>query len=166
SPVETRGSNFTPAIAPSSSDAFGLYTPVSSPVGGVVDGNIGALSSLAPPSSASREPAVEGAEPSACPAGMALVEGDYCPALGQVCLHEIGGPVARCQEFAKKAECAGQTQHKRFCIDRYEYPNQPGVKPAVMVTWDQAKATCEGEGKRLCTDSEWTLACEGAERRP
>jgi formylglycine-generating enzyme required for sulfatase activity len=97
---------------------------------------------------------------------MALVDGDYCPALGQICLHELGGPVARCQEFAKNAQCAGRIEHKRFCIDRYEYPNQPGVKPAVMVTWDQAKATCEGEGKRLCTDSEWTLACEGEERRP
>ncbi|HWL88353.1 MAG TPA: SUMF1/EgtB/PvdO family nonheme iron enzyme, partial [Polyangiaceae bacterium] len=28
------------------------------------------------------------------------------------------------------------------------------------------KATCESNGKRLCGESEWTLACEGAERLP
>jgi formylglycine-generating enzyme len=36
----------------------------------------------------------------------------------------------------------------------------------VMKDWNEAKATCESEGKRLCGDTEWTLACEGQERMP
>jgi formylglycine-generating enzyme required for sulfatase activity len=38
--------------------------------------------------------------------------------------------------------------------------------PVVMKDWYEAKAVCESEGKRLCGDSEWTLACEGQERLP
>jgi sulfatase modifying factor 1 len=51
----------------------------------------------------------------------------------------------------------------RFCIDRYEYPNVEGMLPAVMITFDQARSGCEGEGKRLCTETEWAFACEGAQ---
>ena len=54
----------------------------------------------------------------------------------------------------------------RFCIDRFEYPNRASVLPAVMATWEEADAACRAEGKRLCTDSEWTLACEGQTRLP
>jgi formylglycine-generating enzyme required for sulfatase activity len=59
-----------------------------------------------------------------------------------------------------------KTQHKRFCIDRYEWPNQPGAKPEVAMDWNEASASCSKAGKRLCADSEWTLACEGQERLP
>src|SRR5262249_22613529 len=73
--VESSGPNFTPAVAPSSGDSA-VFTPASTPVGGLIDGNISALSSLAPPPSVSQEPAEDGAGPSGCPTGMALVEGD------------------------------------------------------------------------------------------
>jgi formylglycine-generating enzyme required for sulfatase activity len=56
--------------------------------------------------------------------------------------------------------------HKRFCIDRYEWPNQAGAKPLVAMDWNEARTECEGAKKRLCADSEWTLACEGQERLP
>jgi len=101
-----------------------------------------------------------------CPEGMLLVEGDYCQVVGHVCLKRIDGPVERCEKYAEPPICEGQIQKKRFCIDRFEYPNLEGVRPAVMVNWVEAKAACEAEGKRLCTGSEWTLACEGAERMP
>ena len=52
-----------------------------------------------------------------------------------------------------------------FCIDRYEYPNERGEKPRVFVTWPDAKALCEEQGKRLCTEDEWTKACAGPEGR-
>jgi formylglycine-generating enzyme required for sulfatase activity len=97
---------------------------------------------------------------------MVLVEGDYCPVLGHVCLKRLEGEVERCAEYAAPPICEGPTQKKRFCIDRFEYPNMEGVRPAVMVSWHEAKAACEAEGKRLCTGSEWTLACEGSERVP
>jgi Sulfatase-modifying factor enzyme 1 len=101
-----------------------------------------------------------------CPEGMLLVEGDYCQVVGHVCLKRIDGPVERCEKYAEPPICEGQIQKKRFCIDRFEYPNLEGVRPAVMVNWVEAKGACEAEGKRLCTGSEWTLACEGAERVP
>jgi hypothetical protein len=101
-----------------------------------------------------------------CPDGMVLVEGDYCPQLGHVCLKRLEGEVERCAEYAAPPICDGPSQKKRFCIDRFEYPNLEGVRPAVMVSWTEAKMACESEGKRLCTGSEWTLACEGSERVP
>jgi sulfatase modifying factor 1 len=33
-----------------------------------------------------------------------------------------------------------------------------------MLDWNEAQATCEAHGKRLCWASEWTAACEGPER--
>ena len=35
-----------------------------------------------------------------------------------------------------------------------------------MKTWYEAQDACQAQGKRLCGDSEWTLACEGQERLP
>jgi hypothetical protein len=58
------------------------------------------------------------------------------------------------------------TKSMRFCIDEYEYPNIIGKKPAVMVTWYDAKKSCTDAGKRLCDDDEWGLACEGPDHVP
>jgi hypothetical protein len=47
-------------------------------------------------------------------------------------------------------------------------PIKPGVTACVEVaergneTWTVAKATCEGLGRRLCTDDEWAIACDNA----
>jgi hypothetical protein len=48
-----------------------------------------------------------------------------------------------------------------FCIDRWEAPNQPGEKPLVMQSALLAGTWCAAHGKRLCTEDEWTTACEG-----
>jgi formylglycine-generating enzyme required for sulfatase activity len=53
-----------------------------------------------------------------------------------------------------------------FCIDRFEYPNQKGAMPAIDVTWVEAMALCHKEGKRLCSEDEWTFACEGEDAQP
>jgi hypothetical protein len=105
----------------------------------------------------------------ACPGGMVEIEGDYCPNVEQKCLKWIDPedyPARRCAEYEQNSTCTGKTAHKHFCMDRYEYPNRVGEKPVVMRTWYQAKATCEAAGKRLCGESEWTLACEGQEHLP
>jgi sulfatase modifying factor 1 len=102
-----------------------------------------------------------------CPAGMVEVQGDFCPYVEQKCLRWVDPEThMRCAEFAPTSECPTRVRHKHFCIDRYEYPNQAGEKPQVMVTWNEAQKLCAGEHKRLCGESEWTLACEGAERLP
>jgi hypothetical protein len=103
----------------------------------------------------------------ACPEGMALVDGDYCPYVYQHCVR-WRDPVQKlqCEEFAPSGPCLMQTTHERFCIDRYEWPNRKGAMPENMASWSEAKRACEGAGKRLCADSEWTLACEGSEHLP
>jgi formylglycine-generating enzyme required for sulfatase activity len=98
---------------------------------------------------------------------MIEVEGDYCPYVLQRCLRWIDETTKlQCAEFAPTTPCFMATRHERFCIDTYEWPNKPGVKPDIGVSWNQAKDACEKAKKRLCLDSEWTLACEGKERLP
>jgi formylglycine-generating enzyme required for sulfatase activity len=53
-----------------------------------------------------------------------------------------------------------------FCIDPYEWPNRDGAAPWVMTTWEESKELCELKGKRLCSEDEWTFACEGEEMLP
>jgi len=104
-----------------------------------------------------------------CPTGMVEVEGEYCPVVEQYCTRQVDPKHPerdRCAEFAPTGRCLGTPVHRRFCIDRYEWPNQAGVKPQVAMDWNEARATCDGAKKRLCADSEWTLACEGQERLP
>jgi formylglycine-generating enzyme required for sulfatase activity len=98
---------------------------------------------------------------------MTEVEGDYCAHVEETCLRWLDPEEKmRCAEFAPGTRCEGKTTHKHYCIDAYEYPNEPGAKPVVMKTWYEARDACSSAGKRLCGDSEWTLACEGQERMP
>jgi formylglycine-generating enzyme required for sulfatase activity len=120
-----------------------------------------------------------------CPTDMVEVEGDYCPYVAQTCLHWMDPQMLQCAEFARApgsavptepageagqqtpaTSCSVKTEHKRFCIDSYEWPNKPGALPVYMASWSEAKASCEAIGKRLCADTEWTLACEGPQRQP
>ncbi len=106
----------------------------------------------------------------ACPPDMVAVDGDYCPLVAQKCLRWLDAETRlQCAEFERTpaaGKCPMQTQHKRFCVDRYEWPNQVGALPRYMASWNDAKASCESMGKRLCSDTEWTLACEGPDRQP
>jgi hypothetical protein len=119
-----------------------------------------------------RPGASPGALPSdaSCPPDMVEVEGEYCPLVEQKCLRWLDPETKlQCAEFEQPAHpgaCGMQTQHKKYCVDRYEWPNKFGAVPRYMVSWKEAKATCEGVGKRLCSDTEWTLACEGPARQP
>jgi hypothetical protein len=104
-----------------------------------------------------------------CPDNMLEVEGDYCSEVDQKCLRYIdpeGVFPRRCAEFAPTSKCIGKTTKKHFCIDRFEWPNKAGENPQVMGTWFDARDACGKVGKRLCGDSEWTLACEGQDRLP
>jgi eukaryotic-like serine/threonine-protein kinase len=50
-------------------------------------------------------------------------------------------------------------------IDRYEFPNRPGVAPKTRVDWQDAQTLCEKAGKRLCSEEEWERACTGGPGR-
>jgi hypothetical protein len=102
----------------------------------------------------------------ACPKDMVEVLGDYCPAPEQICDEFISEKRDRCERFRTKVRCIGKPESKHFCVDRYEYPNEAGRRPTVSVSWDEARDVCANEGKRLCGAEEWTLACEGPERKP
>ncbi|MEZ4225634.1 MAG: SUMF1/EgtB/PvdO family nonheme iron enzyme [Polyangiaceae bacterium] len=111
--------------------------------------------------------------PAACPPEMILVEGEYCPKLRQRCLRYLddrgpGGFLShhRCAEFATDVECAGEREHRRFCIDRDEYVPEEAELPLIDQSWTMSRELCESLGKRLCFESEWEFACEGEEMRP
>lgn len=106
---------------------------------------------------------------SACPSGMALVEGEYCSKVEHECeksWYDESNKKTVCERFARKARCVGTTTKKRFCIDLYEWPNKKGERPEVMNRYHQAEVKCAALGKRLCTESEWTMSCEGPKLLP
>jgi formylglycine-generating enzyme required for sulfatase activity len=115
--------------------------------------------------SESATPAI--APPRTCPDDMVEVDGDYCPYVFEKCNDWIEKEQKlRCAEFAPTGACMMHARHEHFCIDVYEWPNKAGTKPDIGVSWREAKASCEKAGRRLCLDSEWTLACEGKEHWP
>lgn len=111
-----------------------------------------------------------------CPQGMVRVSGDALDAstdLGEAlqdmsCVDWIDREFpARCGRFDEAVWVARRKLLKRrrldFCIDKHEWPNRPGGDPKVFVTYYDAQAACESVGKRLCSEEEWTYACEGDE---
>lgn len=105
----------------------------------------------------------------ACPEGMQLVDTDYCPRIERRCIDEEYSPqnhITICHKFAKTQRCLVPQEHRRFCIDTYEYPNREGAHPPWMVSWYDAQATCASLGKRTCYESEWVAACEGPAKTP
>jgi len=77
---------------------------------------------------------------------------------------------ARCRAFDRDKIAAAVAsfpeQPLDYCIDRFEYPNAFGAYPVIVVTFREAEALCQKAEKRLCTEDEWTFACEGEEVRP
>jgi hypothetical protein len=135
-------------------------------------------SSTPPPSASVPKPADPPLPPHAhldprttasCPEGMVLVDGVHCPAVAHFCDEWVGAdPTSRkrterrCRRHRNLLICEGRPAALHFCIDRYEYPNQLGVLPAVMTSYRAAAEACAIEGKRLCESDEWVFACEGA----
>jgi len=86
---------------------------------------------------------------SICPAGMVLIPSGpslYGPS------EEKGAPPAGKEE---------RVNIKGFCIDKFEYPDEPGEAPKRAVAWLEARKMCGDRGKRLCTEYEWEKACRG-----
>ncbi|MFO0659244.1 MAG: SUMF1/EgtB/PvdO family nonheme iron enzyme [Polyangiaceae bacterium] len=106
-----------------------------------------------------------------CGANMILVEGEYCTKPKQECTNWIDDPqkypYARCAEFASPSTCEGEKIHLKFCIDKYEASESNGSNlPVGDTSWTDAQNACRSQGKRLCQEREWVLACEGEEMKP
>jgi formylglycine-generating enzyme required for sulfatase activity len=124
-----------------------------------------------------------------CPDDMVLVSGNYCPRVEQVCLEhhqefnkdeerkkkkrdegeEAGKSTVseRCLRYKEPSECLSKEREPmRFCMDRYEWPNKKGELPMLLISWTDAKKTCESVGKRLCTEDEYNFGCEGEQMLP
>ena len=100
---------------------------------------------------------------------MALIDGDYCTTVEHRCLIEWYAPQNKkrvCEQFAEHAKCVGTRIPKRYCIDVYSWPNHKGERPEVMNNFHQAQVKCAAVGKRLCTETEWSFACEGPDMKP
>lgn len=117
-----------------------------------------------------------------CPADMQLVEGEFCPEVTQRCVRYVDPPARgeqaqpdaepskqyrRCAEYAQPAVCKSNYRvSMKFCMDRYEYAEPGEQRPANFKSFTDAKRICASQGKRTCSESEWTFACEGEELRP
>lgn len=101
---------------------------------------------------------------------MIHVDTSHCTDVRRTCLRDEYTPsnkITICHEFAKSApRCVGTERRQRFCMDKYEYPNVEGARSPVMVDFHDAAALCGEQGKRLCWESEWISACEGAAKTP
>jgi hypothetical protein len=91
-----------------------------------------------------------------CPEGMALVGDRLC--------------IDRWEATVVVARGGVEEAHSPFepldAVDApYRAVTAPGVTPQGYVSGKQAEAACRASGKRLCTASEWELACRGPERR-
>src|SRR5690606_20484265 len=119
------------------------------------------------PSDAGTDAAPDAAEARAaspvCPPDMAHVKKDFCTDMDRTCVkseYDKSNHITICHRFAEgKQSCKGKRIPLDFCIDHYEFPNQKGGHPPVMVDWYDAMGQCAAQGKRLCYESEWTAAC-------
>lgn len=157
------------ATPPSASPAAATKTVVQPPQSG--ERRAPAVADKAKPvTSASADGQGEGEkQPAACPAGMLLVEGDYCSKVEHECeksWYDESNKKTVCEKFSPHSRCIGDKTKKRFCIDKYEWPNKKGERPEVMNRFHQAEVKCAAVGKRFCTESEWTMACEGPKLMP
>ena len=113
------------------------------------------------------------AKDAACPDGMVLVEGSFCPEVEEKCLAWLDPPSSRYHEFrcARYAPSTCMSKERvpmRYCIDATERAESKSAEalPKHFMSWTSSKALCESEGGRLCRESEWVFACEGEEMRP
>lgn len=98
--------------------------------------------------------------PGSYPLGTAPDKAGY---LLKICKDAIGN----CSEhwFEPEMHYYAQARLSATCIDRFEYPNEPGVRPATGMDLAAADRTCRAQGKVLCSDVEWEAACTGGSRR-
>jgi len=92
-----------------------------------------------------------------CPADMVWVSaGEFRAGAAS----ETVGVVPREVDIVRDPRPPGRFSTGNFCIDRYEWPGK-GQRPVADVSWVQARVACASQGKRLCSENEWTKSCGG-----
>lgn len=109
-------------------------------------------------------------EPTACGAGMALVEGKYCPDVRLNCKKYLDPKGAyeyfRCAEYGPSTCLSKERRPMRFCIDKHEFTEPGETLPANHRSWRDGDRACRKLGKRMCLESEYNFACEGENMQP
>jgi formylglycine-generating enzyme required for sulfatase activity len=101
---------------------------------------------------------------SACPADMVPVEGLHHEQVQRIC---DDYRASKCWSFLPGLVMLEPRRTPiRACMDRYEWPNKKGATPEVMVRFVEAEQRCTSVEKRLCSEFEWELACEGPRHLP
>jgi sulfatase modifying factor 1 len=85
----------------------------------------------------------------------------------RACLAGLAGVVLQTDEQRERCGAPnmvpvyrhGDPTAARFCIDVFEFPNKPCELPFVWAAPTHAQTMCAIQGKRLCTQQEWSLAC-------
>lgn len=103
-----------------------------------------------------------------CPADMRLVVGTHYDDVQHLCVDpRKDSKDTHCFAYAEGLTAEeGTATDIRVCMDQFEAPNIKGKRPLVMQSFRSAQRWCSARKKRLCTEQEWELGCEGSERRP
>ena len=108
-----------------------------------------------------------GSEPT-CPSDTRLVVGTHYDQVQHLCTDlRRDGKDTHCFEYEDGLTAEeGEVTQVRVCMDQFEAPNVRGRRPMVMQSFDAAETWCKARSRRVCTEQEWELACEGPEHRP
>ncbi|MSP26026.1 MAG: hypothetical protein EXR75_12870 [Myxococcales bacterium] len=100
-----------------------------------------------------------------CPSGMVRVTGVHVEDLQRVCLLREEGD--KCVHYVPELVLReGAHTNIDVCMDRFEWPNRVAERAKVWLSFLEAEAACARDQKRLCTEFEWELGCEGPENLP
>jgi formylglycine-generating enzyme required for sulfatase activity len=119
-----------------------------------------------PPLVAAWQPSAQPPPSSAltCPEGTKLVVGTHHEQVQRYCLLFERG---QCWDYHPGVVAFEMRATPiATCMDEFEWPNNKGDEPAVMLRFGEAEELCRSAGKRLCTEFEWELACEGPASLP
>lgn len=87
----------------------------------------------------------------------------------EACLEGLRANNVVVQTPEQRAKCGSENmvpvwtkgKEPTYCIDVFEFPNRACELPMVWTPPPAAQKVCELQGKRLCSDQEWNLACRG-----
>ena len=113
-------------------------------------------------------PALDPGPSPECPTDMRLVTGTHYDEIQHLCVEpKRGAKDTHCFAYWEGITAAEGAQTEiRVCMDQFEAPNRRGAKPFVMKSFENARTWCAQRSKRVCSEQEFELACEGPDSRP